>query len=173
MIFIWIFAAFFALIWGPVFVNWSRDCYNAWDFGIYSEALSRISWSDPNPILNLRRMRIFEEHFDPILVLAAPLANIVDPSLATLLVEGGFFLLAGWLIVRATRRGTFTLNLGFILLTILLFSSATRTAIFFPAHPGAWIAPSILGMALAARSKRWGWLLFSAFTLFLFKEESY
>ncbi|MFN7684635.1 MAG: hypothetical protein ACK5QT_04395 [Oligoflexia bacterium] len=94
---------FAILVATPVLLNWLRFCYNNFDLGIYSQALANISFADLNPWLSVRQIRIFNDHFDPVLVFFAPFARLIEPSLAAILIELAFVLATGFVLWRRSR----------------------------------------------------------------------
>ena len=44
------------------------NCFHATDFGIYQQAIYDIAYNlDPNPFVSVRNIKIFNDHFDPII----------------------------------------------------------------------------------------------------------
>ena len=163
--------AFIFLVEVPVFVNYGRACFNLWDLGIYSQALGQISWSDLNPLITARGIRIFNDHFDPILLLAAPLAHIMDAGRAALWVEFMFVMAAaGVLFALATKREWNPTTL-LLLLIVFLFGGTISSAVSFPVHPGAWAVFPLLLLSVSLVYERPIPILASLLFLFLFKEE--
>ena len=101
-----VFTVFAGLVVAPVWLRAARYCYSNYDFGIYVQALARLSPSDLNPWLSGRQIHIFNDHFDPVLLLVQPLADVLPPFQAGLLAEALLGLLAVgpalWL--HATKR---------------------------------------------------------------------
>ncbi|MCK5379592.1 MAG: DUF2079 domain-containing protein, partial [Acidobacteria bacterium] len=56
-------------------LNWHG--FHNFDLGIYAQALFRLSLDDLNPWLTLRDVRVFNDHFDPVLFGVAPFAKIM------------------------------------------------------------------------------------------------
>lgn len=161
--------AFALLVELPIWLNWSRYCFNNWDLGIYAQALARLSWADPNPWLSVREVKIFNDHFDPILFLIAPLAKWLDPALVALAADS-LFVLAGAFAV-AWAVGPRNRLLQWALVAVFLLSRGTLGALTFPSHPTTWaVLPLVVLMGFAARESFRG-VLAALLTLFLFKEE--
>ncbi|MCK8500257.1 MULTISPECIES: DUF2079 domain-containing protein [Myxococcus] len=77
----------------PVWLQAARACFPNFDLGIYSQAVARLSLAQPNPWISARQVFIFNDHFDPILWVAHPLARLLPPMWAALVVEALFVLL--------------------------------------------------------------------------------
>lgn len=151
----------------PVLLNWSRFCFNNYDLGIYAQALSKLGASDLNPWLTVRSIRVFNDHFDPILLIFSPIARWIEPSLAAIWIEIGFVLAAALWLYRQPRFRAW----GVAPAILLLFSSATTTALTFPVHPATWsIFPLMILLANLGEARGKPTVL-AALALLLFKEE--
>ena len=78
---------FLLLVWLPVESALNAYCFNNYDLGIYAQALKLISFENINPYLSTRDVRIFNDHFDPVLLIFAPFAELVPPALLAIRVE--------------------------------------------------------------------------------------
>ncbi|MCP3144638.1 DUF2079 domain-containing protein [Pyxidicoccus xibeiensis] len=164
------------LIWGvfvvpPMWLQSLHGCFSHYDLGIYVQALARLSFDDPNPWLSARQVKIFNDHFDPILWLARPLVSVLSPMWAALVAEALFVLLSMapllWLHVkgRLDRRATA------LLCAVLLLGPSALDAIMFPVHPTTWsMLPWVL-LGVAWHLRKNGLLLVSLVLLFACKEE--
>lgn len=166
-----VLAVFGGLVVAPVWLRAARYCYSNYDFGIYVQALARLSLKDLNPWLSGRQLHIFNDHFDPVLLLVQPLAEVLPPFQAGLLAEALLVLLAVvpvlWL--HATRRLGSAATL--LLCAMLLLNSSVVDALSYPIHPTTWsVLPWVwLGVALHLRRP---WLLLASLVLlFSCKEE--
>lgn len=164
--------AFLGIFWSPVLINWSRYCYRAYDLGIYAQALNRLSLTDLNPYLPIRSLHIFSDHFDPILILFAPLAKIIESSLAMIVVELGFILATALVLLAYIAKKKIDPKLGNTLILLFLMSTGTQTALHFPGHPGTWVVLPLILLAITMASNHRLGILLSAASLLLFKEES-
>ena len=135
-------AVFILLVWFPVERANLAYCFNNYDLGIYAQALSLISLEDLNPFLSTRGIRLFNDHFDPILFLFAPFREFVRPDLLAIRVEMLAVFLASVAPLWLWRQGVVGRIQALVAFFIILFSPMTLRAVFFPAHPGTWsLAP--------------------------------
>jgi len=145
-----------------------RACHHVWDLGIFAQAIQQISLANFNPLLTTGRgIPIFNDHFDPILILLSPLGKWGDPSFTILLIEWAFLIAtAAVLYCRGptSREGT-------LRATLFLFSIALFSAVSYPVHPATWSVLILAVFFQSVRTERWRWALILAASLILFKEE--
>lgn len=164
------------LIWGvfvvvPVWLQAAQVCFPNFDLGIYSQAVARLSLAEPNPWISARQVFIFNDHFDPILWVAHPLARIIPPMWAALVVEALFVLLTVAPLLWLHLKGLLSRNALVLLAALLLLSPSMVEAMKFPVHPTTWsVLPWVL-TGLAFHLRRQGLLLASLVLLFACKEE--
>lgn len=160
-----VFGAWLILVILPILIEWSRHCFSNYDLGIYTQALSLIRWDHWNPWLSVREIRVFNDHFDPILLWVAPWVRGSEPTLRALIIEFGFVLAAAILIWKHSRPLLFPT-------AFFLLGSATTTALGFPVHPGTWAVFPLTGLLISLQNPEAGRtsLLWAAFLL-MFKEE--
>lgn len=160
-----ILALWLGLVATPVLINWSRYCYHNYDLGIYAQALQKISWGDLNPWLSVRQLRIFNDHFDPILIPLAPLAKWIEPSLAAILIELAFVVATGLVLWRRSAWAG----------AAFLFSTGVTAAVTFPAHPATWsvlpLAFLLIGLPEPGGNRSGTGVWLWAIALLCFKEE--
>ena len=165
-------AALLVLAWEPIVLGGiAIDREHAFDLGLYSQAVYRLSWSDPNPWLTIRQSNIFNDHFEPILWVAAPLARLIDPALAGALVELLFVLASPLSVIWLWKRGVVGAGAAVVAIAYMLHNRGTVSAILFPFHPTTWaILPAAwLGATLLADRRRGVFL--SLLVLFCCKQE--
>ncbi|HET7904764.1 MAG TPA: DUF2079 domain-containing protein [Candidatus Eisenbacteria bacterium] len=150
-----------AVILVPVWLRAALHRYHNSDLGYFAQALRSIRWDDLNPYLPARDLRLFGDHFDPILLLLAPLARLMEPVHAALAIEHAFALLAPLPILAVARRNPALAGFGYAATSYLLFNRAILLAIGFPVHPTAWAATFIIALA-AGLMLRKTWLQVSA-----------
>lgn len=163
-----VFAAFVEL---PAILNWYRDCFHAFDLGIYAQVMRDIGLSNINPEVYYYAPRFFADHFDPIIIPASIGAKFIDPSLWAMLVELGFIVGGITLLVRAFQKFSFPPSLSLTLLALFLFSTGIVSALNYPVHPTTWSTFFFFLLAVALARNANGLVLFSAFALLWFKEE--
>lgn len=167
---------FMALTWFILFgsYGWTivlRYCAEHFDFGIYSQAIARFSWREPNPWLSARGLHIFNDHFDPILLGALFFRPFLSPSIAALLTEQVFMLASvipvAWLWRKGDLGGIEALTVS----GLLLFSAGTVDAVLFPVHPTTWTVFPAMLLAAAWVRRSESVLLLAMALLFACKEE--
>lgn len=145
---------FLFFVWLPVEAAHSAFCFNNYDLGIYGQALALLSLENLNPYLSTRDIKIFNDHFDPILFLIAPMAKLVEPSLLAIRVELAAIVLASaapvWLWWNRLIA-QFEMAAVFLL---ILFSPMTLMAAFYPSHPGTWALAPLAWMFAALYAGR-------------------
>lgn len=146
-------------------------CYWYYDLGIYAEAVARLGPSNLNPWLTGRQIRIFNDHFDPIIWLVVPLAKIIGEARALIVFESLSVLVATVPLVYLYRTQKLALGNTCAGIAILLFHPAVILALEWPAHPTTWaIAPAVfLGVAMVLKKDRMAFFSFVA--LLCCKEE--
>ncbi|HET9952774.1 MAG TPA: DUF2079 domain-containing protein [Candidatus Eisenbacteria bacterium] len=155
----------------PVWMRTALHRYHNLDLGYFAQALHGIRWNDLDPFIPARNLRLFSDHFDPILILFAPLAHVMEPAYASLLVDQALLLLTPLPILLLARGRAELLGLGYVATTYLLFNRAILLAIDFPVHPTAWAAPFVVALAVGL-IRRATWLtVASALLLMACKEE--
>jgi len=144
------------------------NCFHATDFSIYQQAIYEIadSWNF-NPYLTIRNIKIFNDHFDPILILAAPIAYFSNYNPISLIIfEFLWFLIIFLFLYRKEKNNK---NIGFFFI-IVLFTKGLLSGIEFPIHPSTWaMFPSFLLGHYILKENRQG-IIFSALSLLLFRE---
>lgn len=144
------------------------NCFHATDFGIYQQAIYEIaSTFDPNPYLTVRNIKIFNDHFDPIIYLAVPFVRLTNYSPISLILFELFWLLGVFIYVYKKSETTSQWVL-FSLLIIL--SKGVMTGFGFPIHPTTWsmLPAFVLAVKILEDDERW--ILFLSLSLMLFKE---
>ena len=153
--FILLISTFILLMSVPIWIKASRFCYDYYDLGIYSQGLSQLRWGSWNPWLSGRQIALFADHFDPILLLAAPIARQFRMPFGALLAEDCFVVAAilplGWLV----RRGELAPSGGLLLGALLLFNRATLNAVDFPVHPTTWALFPWMWVIAALKRSQW------------------
>ena len=155
----------------PVWLKTALDRFHNYDLGIFAQALRTIRINDLNPFLPALSLPIFNDHFDPILILFAPLARILEPAYAALTVEHLLVILSPLpilLLCGKNPRHTYFVCFG---TTYLLFNRGAISALSFPVHPTTWASFFIVVLAMAAVARRHWLLMFASVCLMACKEE--
>ena len=155
----------------PVWLQAAHLCFAHYDLGIYTQALARLSLDDPNPWLSARQVRIFNDHFDPVLWLARPLVGVLSPMWAALVAEALLVLLATAPLLWLHLRGTLDRASTALLCALLLLSPSAVDAVMFPVHPTTWSMLPLVLLGVAFHFRKHALLLASLVLLFACKEE--
>lgn len=155
----------------PVWSKVGRHCYHAYDLGIYAQAIEGLARGEWNPRISIHGMRIFNDHFDPVLFLAAPLARWFRAAYVAVGFDLGCALLSALPLFWLGWRGRLAASLAAAGITYALLNRGLVSALEFPAHPVTWaVFPAALLGAACLRDRRG--LMFASLTLlFLCKEE--
>lgn len=154
------------------------NCFNASDLGIYAQALyDMAAHGDLNPTITVRGIKIFNDHFDPILLLVSPITRLFSYHIAgPLLLEILWVYATMALIVKVFRNKakqtgqSQTLETLFIL-GLLLFSKGLLVGLHFPIHPTTWsIFPCFL-LVWALYKNELGKILWASLFVCFFKED--
>lgn len=149
----------------------SYNCFNT-DFGIYFQAISNIAAGlSSNPYITIRGVHIFNDHFDPIIFLAAPIVRVFNYSpYAMITFEFMWFLALGALILKNLFQQRVSLPVTLAILTCFVFSKGLLAGFMFPIHPTVWSCVALF-LVVGQIKPDPDWKLPAAtFFLMLFKE---
>ncbi len=145
----------------------AHNCVNAVDFSIYQQAAVELasgpSW---NPYSSVRGVKIFNDHFDPVLLVAAGLLKVVGTSPEALII----FEWLWWLALLVSLYCSSDKNSRLFLVGLALVSRWLWGAFLFPIHPTTWAALPLFWVTWAAIRRRPRLFLISAALLCVFKE---
>lgn len=144
------------------------NCFHATDFSIYQQAIYEIAdGAGLNPYLTIRNIKIFNDHFDPVLLFAVPFVWLTNYSpLSLILFEFLWFFAIFIFIYKKIEEREKLLPL----LIIPLFTKGFLSGLEFPIHPSTWaMFPSILlGWFIIKENKKG--IILTSLTLLFFKE---
>jgi uncharacterized membrane protein len=155
----------------PVWINTALHEYHNYDLGIFAQALYHIGISNLNPFIPALNIPLFSDHFDPILVLFAPVAQIMEPAYAVLAIEHILILLTPLPVVLAYRKEPYMQPLLIFAIVYILFNRGLLSAVAFPVHPTTWAGFFIVWVGMSVKRQQWGLLFFSSILLMSCKEE--
>ncbi len=164
-----ILTALVLLIWFNNSVNVLSYKVDVVDFGIYHQALLELSQFEYlNPYITVRDVLIFNDHFDPVILLIAPLTRFFNYSpVFSYFIEISFVL--GTMFMMTKDKWPYKNEL-FLSLLLLVFSRGVVSGLYYGIHPTTW---SMLPMYFVFKSMKLEntfLILVSFFALFLFKE---
>ena len=113
------------------------NCYNAADFSIYQQAIYDI-WTlkDPNPFISIRNVKIFNDHFDPVLYLAVAFTALFGQGFQQLLVFEWLFFLGLLASIFFIFKRDLKVALPYLLCVLL--TKLLLTSLLYPIHPTTW-----------------------------------
>jgi hypothetical protein len=155
----------------PALLVVDQYLHNTFDLGLYSQALKSLSFSDLNPWLSVYVTNVFNDHFDPILLVAAPLANLMEPRFAGVLAEWLFVsasTLAPYWLWRERRIDTMT---ALFAASYLVLNYSAVGAVGNPFHPTTWACLPMAFLATALVLNRFSIVVAALIALFACKEE--
>lgn len=155
----------------PVWIKTALHQYPAYDLGIFAQALHSLRPSDLNPFIPALDIRLFCDHFDPILIVASPLGHLIEPAYAALLTEHMLVLLTPLPLVLLCRRQPELITFACFAITFLLFNRGIASALSFPVHPTTWASCFVVIAGVSVIQRRWAWLIVASILLMACKEE--
>lgn len=147
--------AFLSLVSVPVSAKVFFDCVPYYDLGIYAEGLYQLGWQHLNPHLSARGLRLFNDHFDPIVLAAAPVAQLFAYPYGAVVVESAVALLAVVPFFTLQRDGVLTARVATLLACSTLFNPGVVTALHYPVHPTTWAMAPWVWLVVALERRRY------------------
>ncbi len=116
-----------------------NNCFHATDLGIYQQAIFDIAYNlNLNPYITIRDVKILNDHFDPVIYVAALFVKVFGYTAENLIIFEFLWLILFFglylFIVKKEKA-----ELPFYLI-IALFSKGLLSAFLFPIHPTTWSA---------------------------------
>lgn len=168
--FFWILTVF-TLFYVSILRLAQLHCFSYYDLGIYSEALSRIQISDLNPFIPGRNLRIFNDHFDPILIPFSFLERFIPAPDLGISIEFALLALC-WLPIKLLRdRQKISSELAVFSYAFLVLNNAMINALHWPFHPTTWACLPLVSLFSFYILDHFAAVLVSFFILCFFREE--
>jgi len=164
-------AALVTLVLVPVWIKTALHQFHNYDLGIMAQALHRIRSGNLNPFLPGLNLPLFNDHFDPIVVLFAPLSRLLEPAYAALTVEHVLILLSPLPVILLCRKQADQLWFACFATSYLLFNRGIVSALSYPVHPTTWAALFAVILAAAVAARRFALATLAAVLLMGCKEE--
>lgn len=151
------------------FIVLKNNCLNWMDIGIYHQALVNMFHNDWNPFITLRGLNIFNDHFDPIVIVGAVIVQLFGSQIEATLVLEWVLLISFVFLIRNLKKHWLPAE-WILFLFLFCFSRGMLTALDYPAHASVW-SFSLWGLFVWwCLEKAWIPLLLTAFAVCLFKE---
>ena len=154
-----------------------HNCFNIYDLGIYHQAIVELGIDNLNPYLTVRGIKIFNDHFDPILLLAVFFVRLFGNTLeATILFEFLLFLVFIFLLVISVLKQNIEvknqqkIRIVLLIIGMIVFSRGILTGILYPIHPTFWSIIPLFFICKYVKQQNLKGLFFSSLALCLFKE---
>ncbi len=149
----------------------AHHCYNAVDFSIYQQAIFDIGPGNWNPFLTIRDVRIFNDHFDPILLLASGFLVVIGKGyFQILLFEWMVYLALGLSIFWVNRRDGGSDREGILYLLCFLGTKFILFSMLYPVHPTTWAMLPLFWLGIFLRDKNDRGVVLISLLLCFFKE---
>jgi len=144
-------------------------CLPAMDIAIFNEAISRFWYEGVlNPFGNVRQIKIFNDHIDPIMIIFSPIHALFKYQLVTIICIPFFAILLAFFVLKKKYLLTgFDL---FIFYTMIMFSRSVMGELSYPMHPILWSMPVLLMFVKKIMDNNIGGGFCFALFLLLFKE---
>ena len=168
---------FFTLLWGFQIGVINEFHLSNTDIIIYVTALQKISFDNINPFIPARQIHIFNDHFDPILFLVAPIVQIfhkvfgISPVIVSMIIEVLFFIATAFLILYLFKKKLITSSLITFVLVYFFYNPTTFDSLGFSIHPTTWSVFPIAILGWTVMTKRFSLIIVSSIFLMSFKEE--
>ncbi|MGB0452644.1 MAG: hypothetical protein ACPGJV_02940, partial [Bacteriovoracaceae bacterium] len=119
-------------------VRLNNSCIHATDFSIYQQAIYDIADGvSLNPYITIRNVKIFNDHFDPVILIAAVFTKIFQYSPESLLVFE-YLWFFGFLALVWKSSKALPLKTRITLLFCGLFLKGILSGLQYPIHPTTW-----------------------------------
>lgn len=142
------------------------------DWSVYAQGFQLIQWNDLNPYLAIRGLRIFNDHFDPIIIpFSLTFAKIFPPALAVATIEIFFFAASAWLVFYYGKKRNLSPSAVLLMTVYILLNKGTVEALLYPSHPTSWSTFAFVSLGIAWMEGKFKWVLASLLFLYACKEE--
>lgn len=140
-----------------------------YDYGIYQQGIFELAKGDINPFMSVRDIKLWNDHFMPVIFLAVPWVWLLDFSNAAMIIfEWFWFLLAVLTVFNLTKEKSSCVKL--LSVVYILFAKGVLSGIHFAIHPGVWSAPLWILITFSLTKRDWQKVLLYSFLLIFFRE---
>lgn len=155
----------------PNLLKSAVGCFNTYDFGIFIEAIQKMRWNSLNPEVLSYGYHIFNDHFDPILGIAAILSRVTGAAPALILIDALCVLISILPFYTLQKRNTLSGQQALFLSFYQIFNIAVAVATRSPGHPTLWAMAPLSFLFYGLIEKRFFMSLISLLILMACKEE--
>ena len=147
-----------------------NNCLESYDYGLYWQAALKIAKNfELNPLVTIRGLNIFNDHFMPVIYLTAPFIWLTGfHHMGLVLFELTVLFLSLILIFKKTKH--LGMKEALLASILLLLTKGVLTGLIFPVHPGVWSIPIWLLLTHQLYAKNDRNVILLASSLFLFRE---
>ncbi|OIQ18352.1 MAG: hypothetical protein BM556_08820 [Bacteriovorax sp. MedPE-SWde] len=140
------------------------------DYTIYQQAIYDLSLFETwNPFNTIRNVFIFNEHFDPVIFLAAPFVRLLSYTPSSLLIFEWLWYLAFALFIFTKQRESIQKHPLFFV-ALILFSRSILGGLLYPAHPVTWAILPLAYLVYSLSKDSFKGVLIACISLCFFKE---
>lgn len=141
----------------------------AYDYGIYQQGVFELAKGDINPFMSVRDIKLWNDHFAPILFTAVPWVWLWNFSTSAMIAyEWLWFAIAIAVTFYLVRDKDFKIKL--ISVVFVLFAKGILSGIHFAIHPGVWSAPIWILLCFHLAKENWRKVLLYSFVIMFFRE---
>ena len=175
----WIFIFLLIILFSILVANLSavaHNCFNSADLGIYHQAITELNIKNLNPYITVRDVKIFNDHFDPVIFLAAFFVKLFDNSPhGTVIFEFLWLLIFVFITSMSVYKEGITKRDQqakpiLLILWMIIFSRGILTGILSPVHPTLWSIVPLFFVCKYIKEDKLNGIIFSSLALCLFKE---
>ncbi|MDD0852553.1 hypothetical protein HBN50_05555 [Halobacteriovorax sp. GB3] len=146
-----------------------HNCIHATDFSIYQEAIYDIAHlKDFNPFITMRDTKIFNDHFDPIIFLAAPFVALFNYQAESLIMFEFLWLIG--IVLFFWMKSDLKTEQKLTGIFCIFLTKGLLSGLFFPIHPSTWAMFPCFTLTYSIYKNKKTGILLSVLALFAFKE---
>lgn len=143
-----------------------NHCLSVFNYGIFQQGVLELAAGNSlNPTMTVRGLKLFNDHFPPILLITAPFVRLMQYHPLSLLIWEYLWFIA--LLFLVYKKGGEHRWLG---LLMIVFSKGFLKAMELPGHPGVWPAVILLYLPFLMKKDHFKWIVLSLCSLMLFRE---
>lgn len=143
-----------------------NHCLSVFNYGIFQQGVYEIAAGNSfNPFMTVRGLKLFNDHFPPILFITAPFIKILGFHPLSLLIWEYLWFLS--VLFFVFKKGGDQVWIG---LLMIVFSKALLKAMELPGHPGVWPAVILIFIPYFLRKNQFKYVVLSLCSLMLFRE---